>query len=42
MQLADEAERSTADGNFMVKLVDSWYDYQAGTETGFSFDGAWS
>ncbi len=41
-QLSHQAPGSAANGNFMVRLVNSWYHTPAGTETGFSFETEWS
>jgi hypothetical protein len=41
-QVADETAGATVSGTFVVKLVDSWYNYAAGTEAYSNFEGAWS
>lgn len=41
-QVAGQTVGSVANGNFMVKLVDSWYNYPAGDEPTFGFQGMWS
>ena len=41
-ELAHQTKGSTASGSFIVKLVDSWYSFPAGTEAGFGFEGTWS
>ncbi|MDG6907041.1 MAG: hypothetical protein JRN20_14810 [Nitrososphaerota archaeon] len=41
-ELAQQTKGSSLSGSFSVKLVDSWYDFPAGTIAYFGFEGTWS